>query len=113
MANVRSQIHGWSRQITAPFIHNDYEQLLRTQSSVAEMLDFTRPLIAARREAPRDDLLSVLVKAQAEGLVVDEDEILANCGLLLRRVQGPGALASRRAGRTAPHSELLIANIFA
>lgn len=76
-------IHGWSENITRLFTHNDYEQLLRTQRSVAEMLDFMRPLIAARREEPQDDLLSVLVKAQAEGLVVDEDEILANCGLLL------------------------------
>jgi cytochrome P450 len=78
-----AQIQGWSEQITALFVHNDFEQLLRTQRSMLEMSEFLRPLIAARRDDPRDDLLSVLVQAQAEGTVLDEDEIVANCGLLL------------------------------
>jgi cytochrome P450 len=77
------RIHAWSRDITALFVHNDFEQMLATQRSVLEMSEFMRSLAAARREQPRDDLLSVLVQAQAEGMVLDEDELVANCGLLL------------------------------
>lgn len=77
------RVQDWSRHITALFIHNDFEQLLASQRSILEMAAFLRPLVEARRTEPRDDILSVLAQAQAEGLVLDEEELLANCGLLL------------------------------
>jgi cytochrome P450 len=40
-------------------------------------------LIAARRDHPRDDLLSLLVHAESEGDKLTEEELLATCVLLL------------------------------
>lgn len=77
------RIQGWSRNITALFVQNDFARMLETQRSILEMSEFMRPLVAARRAEPRSDILSVLVQAQAEGLVLDDDEIVANCSLLL------------------------------
>lgn len=44
---------------------------------------FIRGLIAARRAAPRDDLISALVEAQADGAVLNDDELLSMVILLL------------------------------
>jgi cytochrome P450 len=53
------------------------------EAATREMVDFFRALIAARRAAPADDLLSALVAVQDEGDRLSEDELLATCILLL------------------------------
>jgi cytochrome P450 len=49
----------------------------------AEMGEYLPPLLAERRRAPRDDLLTRLVEAEVEGERLDGDEILAFFQLLL------------------------------
>ncbi|MFD1045488.1 cytochrome P450 [Kibdelosporangium lantanae] len=46
------------------------------------MQDYLRTIVADRRATPRDDLISMFAAAEREG-VVTEDEIVANCVLLL------------------------------
>jgi cytochrome P450 len=78
----RDRLRTWSRQIVAVFQDASVEQLLGSQDSVLEMQDYLREIVADRRRRPRDDLISMFVAAERDG-VVTEDEIVANCVLLL------------------------------
>ncbi|MBW4718362.1 cytochrome P450 [Saccharothrix sp. SC076] len=78
----RDRLRAWSRDILALFDRADFDQLKKSQHSVLEMEGYLRGLVAQRRAEPRDDLLSVFVAAEREG-VVTEDEMVANCVLLL------------------------------
>ncbi|MFD7660787.1 cytochrome P450 [Actinosynnema sp. NPDC059797] len=78
----RERLQAWSRDIVAIFQLADADRLRRSQRSVLEMQDYVRELVRERRGDPRDDLISMFIAAEAEG-VVTEDEIVANCVLLL------------------------------
>ncbi|WP_433274324.1 cytochrome P450 [Actinosynnema sp. CS-041913] len=78
----RERLQAWSRDILAVFAPADFERLKQCQRSVLEMQDYLRGLVAQRRADPREDLLSMFAAAEREGLV-NEDEIVANCVLLL------------------------------
>jgi cytochrome P450 len=78
----REQLQAWSRDILAIFQAADVTRLRQCQRSVLEMQDYLRALVAQRREEPREDVLSMFVAAESEGTVT-EDEIVANCVLLL------------------------------
>ncbi|MEV0679371.1 cytochrome P450 [Actinosynnema sp. NPDC050436] len=78
----RERLQAWSRDILALFAPADFARLQASQRSVLEMQDYLRGLVAQRRAEPREDLLSMFVAAEREG-VVTEDEIVANCVLLL------------------------------
>ena len=49
----------------------------------AEMAEFFREMIAQRRAAPRDDLISALLAAQIDGEHLTEKELIGFCVLLL------------------------------
>ncbi len=75
---------GWSHRMVAMY------RLGRTRdvqdAAVAATLDFSAYLrrhIAARRERPRDDLLSLLMTPGPDGEHLEEDEIVSNAVLLL------------------------------
>jgi cytochrome P450 len=51
--------------------------------TILEMSDYLRALIAERRRAPQDDMISNLVAAEEQGTVLGEDELLSTCALLL------------------------------
>lgn len=78
----RDRLREWSRHVLAVFQRGDVERLLASQENVLEMQDYLREIVADRRVLPRDDLISMFVTAEREG-VVNEDEIVANCVLLL------------------------------
>ncbi|ONI86625.1 cytochrome hydroxylase [Saccharothrix sp. ALI-22-I] len=78
----REQLQAWSRDILAIFQLTGIDRLRRSQSSVLEMQEYVRGLVRQHRADPRDDLISMFVAAEREGLV-NEDEIVANCVLLL------------------------------
>lgn len=78
----RERLRAWSRQITVVFENATAERLLVSQDSVLEMQDYLRGILAERRIRPADDLISMFAAAEREG-VVTEDEIVANCVLLL------------------------------
>ena len=44
---------------------------------------YFRGLLAERRRAPKDDLLSAMIAAEEDGHILDEADLLALCGLLL------------------------------
>lgn len=78
----REQLQAWSRDILPIFGNGDLQQLRHAQRSMLEMHEYLRILAAERRRAPREDVLSTFVAAEAEG-VITEDEAVANCVLLL------------------------------
>ena len=78
----REQLQAWSRDILPIFADGDVEQLRVAQRSMLEMHDYLRVIAAERRRAPREDVLSMFMAAEAEGTVT-EDEAVANCVLLL------------------------------
>ena len=69
-AGDAARLHDWSmwiqRQFDPPAL-GDPEQLATINRKVAEFYDWVRPLIAARRDTPADDLISSLITAEAEG----------------------------------------------
>lgn len=81
-AEERDRLRDWSKEIGAVFSTSDAERLMVSQDCVLEMQDYLRVIVADRRTNPRDDLISMFVAAEREG-TVDEDEIVANCVLLL------------------------------
>lgn len=78
----RERLRGWSKQIGAVFQNAGADRLMVSQDSVLEMQDYLRGIVAERRARPQDDLISMFVAAERDG-VVNEDEIVANCVLLL------------------------------
>jgi cytochrome P450 len=80
-----AQIKTWSDQIAAYIggtqagkdnIDEAKRGLLRTR-------DYFRDLVRSRRRAPGDDVLGMLLAAEESGDVLSEDEVVANCILLL------------------------------
>jgi len=51
--------------------------------AIRSLNDYFRPLLAERRAAPRDDLLSAMIAAEDEGQTLDEADLLALASLLL------------------------------
>lgn len=56
---------------------------LQAQASMLAMSDYLRSVIDERRRSPRADLVSQLVAAEEAGAMLGEDELLANCALIL------------------------------
>jgi cytochrome P450 len=74
----------WSHRMVAMYQFRRDPEL--EASAVAATEDFTRFLkdeAAARRRAPRDDLISLLVSVEQAGEHLSEDELIATCILLL------------------------------
>jgi cytochrome P450 len=64
------RLHDWSMWIQRqfdPIALSDPEQLATIQGKTAEFYEWVRPLIARRRGAPGDDLISSLIEAEEEG----------------------------------------------
>jgi cytochrome P450 len=59
------------------------DKYARAQEGTREMAAYFRGLIAARRAAPREDMISALIAAEEEKQHLTEDEIIASCILLL------------------------------
>jgi len=77
---------GWSRDL-ARGLDPDFilppEVLERRKQAVDAFSAYFLELIAERRRAPQDDLLSALVAAEDEGDRLTEQELLSTCTLLL------------------------------
>jgi cytochrome P450 len=46
-------------------------------------MDYFREIVAQRRKAPRDDLISDMIAADVQGKFLSDEELLSNCVLLL------------------------------
>ncbi|NJM06588.1 cytochrome P450 [Candidatus Gracilibacteria bacterium] len=83
-AEDRALFRRWSEVLVANIDLFQDDTTWRAGSQVAgEISNYLRDLIVQRRAAPRDDLLSALVAAEDGGDRLSEDELIANCSLLL------------------------------
>jgi cytochrome P450 len=78
---------GWgldiARGLDAIMLPPDSEVGQRSVSGRRALAEYFRELIAARRAAPREDMLSALIAAEEAGDKLNEEELLATCILLL------------------------------
>lgn len=72
-----------ARGLDAIMLPPDSEVGQRSVSGRRALAGYFRELIAARRAAPRDDMLSALIAAEEAGDKLNEEELLATCILLL------------------------------
>lgn len=83
-AEDQTRLRGWSRSI-APIL--DPIVTAEAQAGIEEAESHLQPywdaLIEERRGAPRDDLLSELIRAEDEGHRLDHEELRSTCNLLL------------------------------
>ncbi|MCZ6635230.1 MAG: cytochrome P450 [bacterium] len=51
--------------------------------TVLELYEYFRKLVDERRRQPNEDLISTLVEAEKQGDILNEEEILANCAIMV------------------------------
>lgn len=64
--------------------HLSADNALRVQATTMAVYDRFRALLAKRRAAPRDDLLTALAGADESGDFLSEEELLATCAILFQ-----------------------------
>jgi cytochrome P450 len=81
----REQFKHWSDGIVgslgSAFAAPDVQQ--RAMDSATALVGYFQGVIAERRRAPKDDLISALIAAEEQGQVLSEEELLATLVLLL------------------------------
>jgi cytochrome P450 len=92
----------WADDIAA-FIgnpHSSFETALQAQASLVALTGYFRALLSDRRRDRGGDLVSLLIELEEDGDIADDDDILAQCSLLLfaghettRNLLGNGLLA--------------------
>jgi cytochrome P450 len=84
-ADDRPRFKGWSDHLVeTPADPRDAEAFAaRREATVDELTDSFEAAVVERRAAPRDDLISEIVHAEADGRSLTEREILGFCILLL------------------------------
>ena len=83
-AAMADQFLDWSHRMVAMYQFGVTREV--EDSAAAAAADFSaylRGLVAERRKAPREDLISVLIAASGDAGKLDEDELIATCILLL------------------------------
>jgi cholest-4-en-3-one 26-monooxygenase len=78
----RDKLLHWSDEMLAS-LSGDPDQLEASAVAFGEYQAYALEMIAARREQPSDDLMSVLVHAEVDGNRLDDDEIVFESLLLL------------------------------
>jgi cytochrome P450 len=77
------QLRTWSEEIVQFFdVDRTPEDKLLAETAATQFYEFLSGLIAERRKTPRDDLLTVMVQAQAEGQM-SETELVSSSLLVL------------------------------
>ena len=73
----------WSRQLAVGLDTGMTEDAERAIPATLELTAYIRELVTERRKRPKDDLISALTAAEAEGDKLSEEELLATCVLIL------------------------------
>jgi cytochrome P450 len=86
----RDKFRIWSDDFGALIGRSDLtlDGATRALRGVAEFMDYFRDIVARRRASPRDDLMQALIAAEDRGDALTEEELLANCVLLLAAGHG-------------------------
>lgn len=80
----RGRLRPWSAAIVKLYeLGYTDDQARAANQAVVEFSDYLRGLAEERRARPQDDLVSALVVVEDEGELLTEDELVANCILLL------------------------------
>ncbi len=80
----RHLLRPWSANIVKLYeLGYTEEQAQAANRAVLEFSEYVRALAAERKRQPRDDLISAMVQVEERGEVLTEDELIANCILLL------------------------------
>jgi cytochrome P450 len=101
----RERFIKWSNDIAAFFgnTHSALPVALAAQRGILALKGYFRALLPQRRMEPGPDLISMLIRGEAEGRPISEDDLVAQCTLLLfaghettRNLLGNGLLALLR-----------------
>ncbi len=80
----RHLLRPWSAQIVKLYELGYTDQEARqANQAVVDFSNYIRGLVAERRRQPGPDLISALIQAEEDGQKLTEDELIANCILLL------------------------------
>ncbi|MBO0730195.1 MAG: cytochrome P450 [Acidimicrobiaceae bacterium] len=79
----REQLLRWSDDLLRALGANDEEAMTAAMMASAGYHDYVAKIIAARRDTPTDDLMSVLVHAEVDGDRLDDEEIVIESLLIL------------------------------
>lgn len=83
-ATDRHQLRPWSNAIVAMYeLERTPAQTKAAIDASLAFADYLRYLAAQRRNYPREDLITALVHAEAQGEQLTEDELVSTCVLLL------------------------------
>ncbi len=82
--DMAGQLLGWSHAMVAMYqARRDRAVEDAANAAARDFAAYLRGHVAARRAAPRDDLLTELIAAEADGDRLSTDELIATCVLLL------------------------------
>src|SRR3989454_8766986 len=78
-------IKTWSGRLAAYLggAVDERDNFAEASTGVAGLVDYFRALLRERERRPRDDLTSLMLRAEHEGERLTRDEVIANCILLL------------------------------
>ncbi len=83
-ADMAPQLLDWSHRMVAMFqLDRTREMEVAAEAATKEFSGFLRGYAADRRRRPADDLITLLLAAEAAGDRLSEDELIATCILLL------------------------------
>ena len=79
----RARFKRWSDEIVRGLGISSFEDMRASRDAGLELRNYLVPIVEARRSEPRDDLISGLVQAEAQGDRLTEQEVYATINLLL------------------------------
>jgi len=83
-ADIAPRLLDWSHRMVAMYQFNRTRSVEdQAVAAAGEFTAFLRGYVAQRRAAPRDDLISHLIAAEAQGDRLSEEELISTCILLL------------------------------
>ena len=83
-AEMAPQLLNWSNRMVTMYMYNvTRETELDANRAAAEFTAYLREVIAERRKAPREDLLTHMLTTDRDGDVLSEDEVISTAILLL------------------------------
>lgn len=77
---ARFELREWSNELAGVIVvrAGQRDRLERGETAMRALVEFLRPLVRARRERPKDDLLSHMLHAGDTGEALSEEEVIAN-----------------------------------
>lgn len=83
-AEMAPQLLNWSNRMVAMYMFGvTHETELDANQASIDFMDYLRGVIAERRKAPREDLLTHMLTSEIDGQQLSEDEVISTAILLL------------------------------